>query len=118
VYIATIGYTWADVAQAMPQSCTTFYISECGHELYGPGSPVASNHIKSFHPYRDAFPPHIGWRASEAFFKREQEDKARMEANPFFFRAPLATTRDDAQRKEDQLLKLKMCYTEAEFERI
>ncbi|CAI6332050.1 unnamed protein product [Periconia digitata] len=75
VYLATTGYTWADVAQAMPLSCSKFYVSQCGHEIYSPQSPVAVNHIKPYHPFKEQFSPEKGWQANEAIFDREMKQQ-------------------------------------------
>jgi hypothetical protein len=124
IYIATIGYTWADVAQTLPQSCSKFYISQCGHEIYGPDSPVASNHIKDFRPYRDPFPTRAGWRASDAFFQKDQDERDREEAKmakwvlPPGLQAMTAFGERDERTKEERVQQLKMCYPNSEFERI
>jgi hypothetical protein len=123
IYIATIGYKWSDVAQALPRSCSKFYVKQCGHELYAPDSPIAYNHIKDFRPYKEPFPPHVGWQASEAFFQKEQDERNRVEAEmatwvlPPRLAAMQAFGERDERTKEERVQHLKMCYSHAEFER-
>jgi hypothetical protein len=122
VYLATIGYTWADIAQALPPSCTTLYISQCGHEKAAAHLVAAYNYIKDFRPYRDPFPLHAGWRASEALFEKEQEDRARAAAKINWVPPPqwanVMGGEKDERSKEDRAHDLKMRYAYAEFERI
>jgi hypothetical protein len=118
VYIATIGYTWADVAQALPASCTTLYIGRCGHEKDAAHIVAAYNYIKEFRPYRDPFPPYAGWRASEALFEKEQEDRARAAANNNWVLPPPWAAEKDERSEEERNYAMKMSYNYAEFERI
>ncbi|RYF48364.1 MAG: hypothetical protein EOO38_10285 [Cytophagaceae bacterium] len=69
-YLATIGYTWDDVAVALPSSCKELYIMNCGHERYTPQSPVAYNHIKPFNPYEHVSLGAQEWQTSDALFEQ------------------------------------------------
>ncbi|ORY18421.1 hypothetical protein BCR34DRAFT_343589 [Clohesyomyces aquaticus] len=61
IYLTTIGYKWSDVAIVLPSTCQKFSVNSCGHEPYGPSSPIAENHIIAFKPYQQPFPAGTGW---------------------------------------------------------
>lgn len=62
------------MASALPPSCTSLFIKDCGHELYKPDSPVAYNHINPFSLYVEDFPASSGWKASETWIEEEMKE--------------------------------------------
>jgi hypothetical protein len=83
VYLATFGYEWSDVAEAMPTSCNRIYIKDCGHKKWPGGSEsiIAYNQFAALRPYQEPFPPSSGWQTREAFFEEEMEkEKERQDA--------------------------------------
>jgi hypothetical protein len=116
VYLATIGYKWSNVASALPPTCTSFYVSTCGHELYRPDSPVAYNHIKPFHPYSDLFPTSSGWQASEGWFRKKIEAKYQ-ENTDRWGEDHAQAQRYNGMSKEQWISNVKTTYPYALFER-
>jgi hypothetical protein len=77
IFLPTSGYSWADVAAALPPTCTVFHTRSCGGQAsrglhldpaHHPN--ISYNQIEPFKPFQHAFPASTGWRASEAYLER------------------------------------------------
>jgi hypothetical protein len=120
VYLATFGYKWSDVAEAMPASCTRIYINDCGHTQWPRDSepPMAYNHFDALKLYQEPFPPSSGWRIRETFFEEEmkKEDK-RQDAVWAAFVCP-ETLKYGGKTKEEWVEMVRKGSVSAEYERI
>lgn len=80
IYLPTRGYGWPDVAAALPLSCHSLHLHDCGGlstPKIGPDPPpdseIECKDIEPFDPHHNPFPESCGWQLSTLYIERETE---------------------------------------------